>query len=645
MSTFAMAAAVVKLLIVLQWVPYASARLLGSSFGLPIFDIFNVTAPVIFDYICVGAGTAGIAVAVRLAEAGNTVALIEAGSLHQLGNGNFSQVPLYASAFQHTYPGSLINPLVDWNLTTTPQAGLLRLYPQGKAVGGTSTRSHQAFTFAPKSSYQEWADAVGDQSYNWEGFSPHLIKPVNFTAPSSYRFPNSTARHPPDWTSHTSGPLQLGFSNYAWPWASWVKKALIGLGFEENPDGFVGGSLQGVGYQLSTLDATSFTKETSDSSYLERLGMDNENLVVYTNSLVTRILLDDSKTANGVEVDYGGLMLKLACRKEVIVSAGAFRSPQLLMLSGIGPGTTLEQHGISVVSDLAGVGQNLGDQVCAGISRRVGVPTTAELQWNEDTAAQALRDYESSPPRGPYTSYAGDLLAFEKLPEKYRQLLPKSVRESLDSLNADVPELEFVAFSAYGGPHTGFLGSPDGHNWATLAVAVASPFSRGNVSIASNRARDNPLVNPAWMSDTRDAQIALQAFRRLQEILNSTILAPVLVGQEAFPPASLLQTDAQVLEFVKTYANPLFQASGTAKMGRESDPMAVIDSKARVFGVNGVRVVDASALPVLLPGHIQGTIYGLAEKIADDIIRQKKDVVEPRPYLSDLDTEQVPMEM
>ncbi|KAE8421060.1 glucose-methanol-choline oxidoreductase [Aspergillus pseudocaelatus] len=609
----------------------------GSSFGLPTFDIFNVSASVTFDYIVIGAGTAGIPVAVRLAEAGNTVALIEAGSLHHLGNGNFSQVPLYASAFQHTYPGSMINPIVDWNLTTTPQAGLNRLYPQGKAVGGTSTRSHQAFTFAPKSSYQEWADAVDDQSYTWENFTPYLTKPINFTVPSlSYRFSNSTPRSPPHWKRHTSGPLQITFSNHVWPWATWIRKALIGLGFEENRDGFVGGSLHGVAHQLSTLDATSFTKETSDSSYLNRLGINNENLVVYTNALATRILFDTSKTANGVEFDYGGLLLKVSCRKEVIVSAGAFHSPQLLMLSGIGPKATLEQYGINVISDLAGVGQNLGDHVCAGISRKVSVPTTAELQWNADAAAQALKDYQSSPPRGPYTTYAADLLAFEKLPQRYRRNLRRFTRNSLDNIDADRPELEFVALSAYGGPHSGFLGSPDGHNWATLAVALVSPFSRGNVSIISDRAHDNPIVNPAWMSDPRDPEIALQAFRRLQDILNSTFLAPVLVGHEAFPPASALETDSQVLAFVQNYTNPLFQASGTAKMGRKSDPMAVIDSKARVFGVKNVRIVDASSLPILLPSHIQGTIYGLAEKIADDIIRHDKyDIPGPELYSPD----------
>ena len=608
MSSFGRRSASAYGLILFSCMSHASSRLLGSSFGLPAFNIFNVTAPLTFDYIVVGAGTAGIPVAVRLAEAGSTVALIEAGSLHHLGNGNFSQVPLYASAFQHTYPGSMINPIVDWDLTTTPQAGLHRLYPQGKAVGGTSTRSHQAFTFASKSSYQEWADIVDDQSYTWKSFIPYLTKPINFTVPSSYRPLNSTAWSPPHWTSHNLGPLQVTFGNYAWPWASWIKKALTGLGFEENLGGFVGGSLHGIAYPLSTLDATSFTKETSDSSYLNRLGLNNENLIIYTNALATQILFDASKTAKGVEFDYGGLPLKLSCKKEVIVSAGAFRSPQLLMLSGIGPKSTLEQFGINIVSNLAGVGQNLGDHVCAGISRRVNVPTTAELQWNENAAAQALKDYEDSPPRGPYTTYAGDLLAFEKLPHRYRRKLPRSVRNSLDKFDADRPELEFIAFSAYGGPHFGFLGSSDGNNWATLAVALVSPFSRGNITIKSRRAQDNPAVNPAWMSDSRDSQLALQAFRRLQDIINSTFLAPVLVGNEAFPPASALATDSQILAFVNKYANPLFQASGTAKMGRRSDSMAVIDSKARVFGVNNLRVVDASSLPILLPSHMQATI-------------------------------------
>ncbi|KAL7803483.1 GMC oxidoreductase [Trichoderma aethiopicum] len=601
----------------------AAARLFGSSFGAPAFDIFNPHKNATFDYIVVGAGTAGIPIAVRLAEDGYTVALVEAGSYAQLGNGNFSQVPLYASAFQHTYEGSLINPMVDWNITTTPQGNLTRLYPQGKALGGTSTRSHQAFMFSNKGSYQAWADAVGDASYTYDNFSRFLHKPLNFTPPASSRSANSTARYSSDLLNLTQGPLQVTFSAFSWPWSSWVQKALTTVGVAERKDGFTGGNLLGSGYLLSSMDATTFTKDSSETSYLRKLGLENENLIIYTNTLATRVLFDSDKTAIGVTIDFGGLPRFLISRKEVILSAGAFRSPQLLMLSGIGPKATLGEHGIEVIADLPGVGQNLGDHSVTAIARKVNVMTTAELQRNPEFARQSLEQYRATPPRGPLTSYAGDMAAFEKLPLKYRQKLSPDIRKSLDQYSQDWPELEYITFSAYGGPNVGYLGSPDGQNWATTAVALVAPFSRGNVTIRSADARENPVVNPAWLSDPRDQQMVVQAFRRLQEILNQTSIAPALLGDDAFPPPAMVDGDERILAFVQLANNPLFQASCTARMGRKDDPMAVIDPKARVYNVKNLRVVDASSFPILLPSHIQGTIYGLAEKIAEDIIQHE----------------------
>jgi choline dehydrogenase len=592
-----------------------TARLFGSSFGAPAFDIFNPHRNATFDYIVVGAGTAGIPVAVRLSEAGYNVALVEAGTFNQLGNGNFSQVPLYASAFQHTYEGSLINPMVDWNITTTLQGNLTRLYPQGKALGGTSTRSHQAFMFGTRGSYQAWADALDDDSYSFDAFSPYLHKPINFTPPVSTRLPNSTARYASDLLNHTDGPLQITFGAFAWPWSSWVKRALSQVGVQERQDGFTSGYLHGSGYQLSTMDATSFTKDTSESSYLQKLGLKNEKLIVYTSSLATRVLFDSKKSAIGVEIDFGGLRRFLFTRKEVILSAGAFRSPQLLMISGIGPKETLNEHGINVISDLPGVGQNLGDHSVVGIARRVNVPTTAELQRTPEFAKQSLEQYLSTPPRGPLTSYAGDLVAFEKLPSNYRQKLSGATQRALDEYGEDWPELEYITFSAFGGPNVGFLGSPDGRNWATLAVALVAPFSRGNVTIKSADAHDSPVVDPGWLRDPRDQQMALQAFRRLQEILNHASIAPVLEGNDTFPPSSWIEPDEQALAYIRLANNPLFQASCTAKMGLRGDPMAVIDANARVYGVKNLRVVDSSSLPILLPSHIQGTICKLLRKL------------------------------
>jgi choline dehydrogenase len=623
-----------------------TARLLGSSFGIPSYDIFNPSLNATFDYVVVGAGNAGIPVAVRLAEAGFHVALVEAGSYASLGNGNFSQVPLYASAFQSTFLSSIRNPRTDWGQLTQPQADIVRLYPQGKALGGSTSRGHQAYTFGTTSSYDRWAEMVNDASYLFENFRSWLHKPLNFTRPVLAPPANSSVHYGPDLEHDQSGPVSVTFGAHTWPWSSLMQKAFRQAGILESLHGFTSGSLMGSGCQLMTVDSETFTKESSETSYLQKLGLKNENLVVYTNALATKVIFDVDRRAVGVEVDFSGVFLTLLGRKEIVLSAGAFRTPQLLMLSGIGPRDILTKHDIPVISELPGVGQDLGDHVAIGIARQVAVTTTAELQWNPDYAQAALKDYHSDRPKGPFTTYAGDLLAFEKLPSKFLRRLSPSTQQALDALPPDWPHVEHVALSLYGGPSPGFLGSPDGQNWATLATAIVSPFSRGNVTINSTDPHANPIVNPAYFSDERDTEFAIQAFRRVRDILNQTSLSDVLVGTKSFPPPSMVETDEDVAKYVRMAATSLFQASGTAKMGREGDPMAVINSKARVFGVSNLRVVDASSFPLLMPSHIQATICksyllvapyisgenlrltlfldGLAEKIADDMIEDAK---------------------
>jgi choline dehydrogenase len=585
-----------------------TARLLGSSFGIPSYDIFNPSPNATFDYVVVGAGNGGMPVAVRLAEAGFRVALVEAGSYASLGNGNFSQVPLYASAFQSTFPGSIRNPQTDWGQLTEPQADIVRLYPQGKSLGGSTARGHQTYTFGTTSSYDRWAEIVNDESYMFENFRSWLHKPLNFTRPVLARPANSSVQYAPRLEHDQSGPVSVTFGAYAWPWSSWMQKAFLQAGILKSLNGFTSGSLLGSGYQLMTVDSGTFTKESSETSYLQKLGLGNENLIIYTNVLATKVVFDAKKRAVGVEVDCSGVIVTLLAEEEIILSAGAFRTPQLLMLSGIGPRETLKNYNIPLISELPGVGQDLGDHVAIGIARQVAVTTTAELQWNPDYAHSALEDYRSDGPKGPFTTYVGDLLAFEKLPSRFLRRLSPSTQQTLDALPSDWPHVEHVALSLYAGPSKGFLGSPDGRNWATLATAMVSPFSRGNVTINSTDPHTNPIVNPAYFSDERDIELAIQAFRRVQDILNQTSLSDVLVGTESFPPSSLVETDEDVSRFVKIAATSLFQASGTAKMGRKGDPTAVIDSKARVFGVSNLRVVDASSFPLLMPSHIQATI-------------------------------------
>jgi choline dehydrogenase len=152
-----------------------------------------------------------------------------------------------------------------------------------------------------------------------------------------------------------------------------------------------------------------------------------------------------------------------------------------------------------------------------------------------------------------------------------------------------------------------------------MAATVIAPFSRGNVTIASKDTNDHPIVNPAWLTDDRDMEVILAAFKRLRALFQTNAVRPMLVGDEVYPGPQVA-TDAQIMQNIRESADTVFHPACTCKMGTQSDHMAVLDSKARVFGVESLRVVDASSFPILIPGHPQGTVYGLAEKIAHEIL-------------------------
>lgn len=584
--------------------------LIGSSFAAPSFDIFNPVLNATFDYVVIGGGNAGIPMAVRIAEAGHTVALVESGSFYEIGNSYFSQIPLYAPAFSGPDPKG-VSPMVDWNFTTTPQTGeddQVKLYPRGKTLGGSSARNYQAYHLGTNGSYQQWADSVGDDSYKMENFAQYFHKSLNFTPPASSRAANGTAQFAQDLLLDDQGPLQVTYGAHSWAFSSWAQLALSQVGMGTRADGFTNGALHGNAYIPMTVDATTFTRDSSETSYLQRLGMDNPNLIVYPSTLGKHILFDSDKTATGVEVDFGGLPLTLFARNEVIVSGGAFQSPQILMVSGIGPKATLDKFNIPVIADLAGVGQNLWDHLLGGISYHVNVETTARMSSDAAFRQNAFEQYLSEPPRGPLTSFASDLYAFEKLPERYRSKLSNSTLQGLQQYATDWPELEYFTNSGYNGPQQGYIGSPDGLDYGSILVGLVAPLSRGNVTIRSANMADKPIVNPDWLDDPRDQDLVLQAWHRLRGIFASSSIQPVLIGEEAYPGFANATTDEQILAYIRATFGSVPHAACTCKMGRSNDTMAVVDSQARVFGVKGLRVVDAYSFALLPPGHPQATV-------------------------------------
>ena len=353
--------------------------------------------------------------------------------------------------------------------------------------------------------------------------------------------------------------------------------------------------------------------------------MRTTQLQIYKSSLAQKILFDSTNAATGVSVftegtdGTPGVYYTLKARKEVILSAGSFQSPQLLMVSGIGPRQTLESVGVPVLKDLPGVGQNLWDQVYFGTAFRVDVPTASTGQ-NSPAANVAAIDAYNQHATGPLTIPAPGVLGWEKLPRPFRSNLSAATQKALDStFPADWPEIEYLPVSGVVGYNRDYQTEDplDGYNYASITTALVAPLSRGNISITSSDMSTPPLINPNWLTDPTDAELAIAAFKRQRQVW--THLSNITIGAERIPGPTV-QSDADILNFIRQSMAPVWHAAATCKMGTANNMMAVIDSSARVYGTKGLRVVDASSFPFLPPGHPQATIYALAEKIAAEII-------------------------
>lgn len=211
-----------------------------------------------------------------------------------------------------------------------------------------------------------WADQVGDQAYTWSNFLPYFEKSLNFTPPdASKRAVNATPDYDATTLGQGNGPLSVTFPNYAQAYSSWVQKGLQEIGVQPRK-GFTSGQLLGSAYSVATIESTLQTRESSESAFLQP-ALTNQNLTVYTQTLATKIIFDLNKVATGVQVDTAGKVYTLSASKEVIVSAGTFQSPQLLMVSGVGPQSTLSQFNIPIVADRPGVGQNMWVSSCRAL--------------------------------------------------------------------------------------------------------------------------------------------------------------------------------------------------------------------------------------------------------------------------------------
>lgn len=529
-----------------------------------------------FDYVIAGGGSGGCVMAARLSETpGVTVCLIEAGGK---GEDFLIRAPAMVAAMLRGRPR--IN---NWAFQTVPQPGLngRRGYqPRGKTLGGSSAINAMLYVRGHPGDYDEWADQ-GCDGWDWQSVLPY------------FRVAEGNQRGTDD-LHGGSGPLQVAEQSEPREITHAFIEACAQKQIRQTND-FNGADQEGVGlYQVTQFHEGPHKGErcSAAAAYLRGLGA-RPNLTVLTRSHAQKILFED-KRATGLRITRSGKTVDIRARREVILCGGAFGSPHLLMLSGIGPRDELAQHGIDMVHELPGVGQNLQDHLDYILSyhslRRdvVGLMpgglfdlARAGLRWHKDGA-------------GLFASPFAEGGAFFKSE-------PSAKRPDL--------QLHFV------------VGIVDDHmrkihlrHGYSCHLCVLRPHSRGNVGLNSARAGDVPRIDPRFLEDPRDLALMMKGARALEDIMEAKPLQPWkgkrLYGHDGSDHA--LEAD------IRKRADTIYHPVGTCKMGK--DELAVVDPQARVHGVEGLRVVDASIMPSLIGGNTNAPTIMMAEKIASEMV-------------------------
>ena len=531
-----------------------------------------------YDYVIVGAGSAGCTLAYRLgAERGLRILVVEAGGSDR---SPIIQVPL-------TWGLILKHRMFDWGYFTEPEPGLddRRIEcARGRVLGGSTSINGMAYARGAREDYDHWAQELGLQGWSFSDVLPY------FKRSESWEGGASPLRG-------GDGPLTVARLDYRDPLLDAFLEAARQAGFAANDD-YNGSAIEGFGPMQATIRRG--RRWSAASAYL-RPAVAPGNVVVRTGTLVRRVVFE-GRRAVGVEVSSRwGLESIRACR-EVLLCGGVINSPQLLMLSGIGPARELEAHGIPVRSESPGVGENLHDHIVCDVRwRRAGPPGPLHRVFRLDRIGlDLLRNWTSG------TGMSG------KIPAAAVGLV--RTRSDLALPNA---QLILAAAPMTAGPHLRPFLKPYDDAFAIKGVFL-TPESRGSVRLSSADPSAAPLIRQNFLSTEGDRRSVREMVRTMRRIGAQAPLRPF--AAEELAPGTGAVDDQAIDAFVRRTAITLHHPVGTCRMGRNSDPLAVLDAQLRVRGVEGLRVVDGSAMPRLVRGPTNAPIIMIAERAADAIL-------------------------